>query len=92
MFLKAPARILVFKTEAPNISLPPDPILLRCGTWLMAAPYYYKYYKDILTSITKYKFYIHSNLDLYRNILRNLKYKACHYLAHYLQLNMSKIN
>lgn len=47
MFLKAPARVLVFKSEAPNIPLPPEPILTRWGTWLRAAFNYCKYYKDM---------------------------------------------
>ncbi|XP_025422833.1 uncharacterized protein LOC112692391 [Sipha flava] len=47
VFLKAPSRVLVFKIEAPAIPLPPEPILTRWGTWIMAASYYCKYYKDI---------------------------------------------
>ncbi|XP_025423338.1 uncharacterized protein LOC112692763 [Sipha flava] len=47
VFLKAPSRVLVFKSEAPAIPLPPEPIITRWGTWIMAASYYCKYYKDI---------------------------------------------
>lgn len=47
VFLKAPSRVLVFKSEAPTIPLPPEPILTRWVTWIMAASYYCKYYKDI---------------------------------------------
>ncbi|KAL4089734.1 hypothetical protein QTP88_024706 [Uroleucon formosanum] len=40
IFRKAPSRILLFKTEAPGIKLPPEPIITRWGTWLDAAIYY----------------------------------------------------
>ncbi|KAE9524587.1 hypothetical protein AGLY_014637, partial [Aphis glycines] len=40
VFLKSPSRINVFKTIAPEISLPPQPIITRWGTWLDAAAYY----------------------------------------------------
>ncbi|KAL4092042.1 hypothetical protein QTP88_026616 [Uroleucon formosanum] len=48
VFLKAPSRVLVFKSEAPaTIPLPPEPILTRWGTWIIAASYYCKYYQVI---------------------------------------------
>lgn len=40
VFLKAPARVNIFKEMCPNISLPPQPIITRWGTWLDAAFYY----------------------------------------------------
>ncbi|KAF0714390.1 Uncharacterized protein FWK35_00030423 [Aphis craccivora] len=47
VFFKALSRVLVFKSEASAIPLPPEPILTRWGTWIMAASYYCKYYKVI---------------------------------------------
>jgi len=47
VFLKAPFRTILFKTEAPGIPLPPEPILTRWGTWLQAASYYCQYFKEI---------------------------------------------
>ncbi|KAL4084124.1 hypothetical protein QTP88_027959 [Uroleucon formosanum] len=47
VFLKAPSRVLVFNSEAPAIPLPPEPILTRWGTWIIAASYYCKYYQVI---------------------------------------------
>jgi Protein of unknown function (DUF 659) len=44
IFLKAPYRLQIFKTIAPNIPLPPQPILTRWGTWLNAAMYYSEHY------------------------------------------------
>lgn len=35
VFLKAPSRIQIFKTMAPDIPLPPRPVLTRWGTCLM---------------------------------------------------------
>lgn len=37
IFSKRPYRILIFKDKAPNIPLPPAPILTRCGTCIRAA-------------------------------------------------------
>lgn len=36
VFLKAPSRTVLFRTEAPDISLPPETILTHCGTWICA--------------------------------------------------------
>jgi len=44
IFLKAPYRLHIFKTIAPNIPLPPQPILTRWLTWLNAAMYYSEHY------------------------------------------------
>lgn len=40
VFLKAPSRVQLFKEMAPEIPLPPQPVLTRWGTWLSAALYY----------------------------------------------------
>ncbi|KAL4125966.1 hypothetical protein QTP88_010198 [Uroleucon formosanum] len=46
-FLKCPARIQFFREKAPNISLPPQPVLTRWGTWLSAANYYCEHYETL---------------------------------------------
>lgn len=40
IFSKAPLRIRLFRTKFPELSLPPEPIITRWGTWLEAAAYY----------------------------------------------------
>ena len=40
VFLKSPSRIQHFKEIAPNLSLPPQPVLTRWGTWISAVLYY----------------------------------------------------
>lgn len=47
IFLKAPSRVLLFKSIAPEISMPPEPILTRWGTWLSAANYYCEHFHVI---------------------------------------------
>lgn len=47
VFLKAPSRTMLFKTEATGIPLPPEPIRTQWGTWLQAASYYCQYFKEI---------------------------------------------
>ncbi|VVC30118.1 Hypothetical protein CINCED_3A008521 [Cinara cedri] len=37
VFLKTPSRTRIFKNEAPDIPMSPQPILTRWGTWLDAA-------------------------------------------------------
>ncbi|VVC46139.1 Ribonuclease H-like domain [Cinara cedri] len=46
-FKKAPSRVQIFKTHAPNIALPPEPVITRWGTWLNSSIYYCEYYKEI---------------------------------------------
>jgi len=53
VFCKSPYRINCFKEKAPLLSLPPQPIITRWGTWLKAAIYYcdnYEIIRDIITS------------------------------------------
>jgi hypothetical protein len=40
VFLKAPSRCKLFKETLPNVSLPPQPVITRWGTWISAALYY----------------------------------------------------
>jgi hypothetical protein len=54
VFLKCPARINIFKDEAPELSLPPEPVITRWGTWLNAAIYYCDSYKTIEKIIEKF--------------------------------------
>lgn len=50
VFLKTPSRTRIFKNEAPDIPMPPQPVLTRWGTWLEAANYYCENY-DVLKNI-----------------------------------------
>ncbi|KAL4119186.1 hypothetical protein QTP88_012031 [Uroleucon formosanum] len=47
VFLKAPYRVQIFKTIAPGIPLPPEPVLTRWGTWINAANYYCEHLSNI---------------------------------------------
>lgn len=47
VFLKAPARIELFRREAADTPLPPSPIITRWGTWLKTAMYYCEHFKTI---------------------------------------------
>jgi hypothetical protein len=44
--VKAPLRVQHFKRALPNVSLPPEPVLTRWGTWLDAAVYYANNFQD----------------------------------------------
>ncbi|KAL4100784.1 hypothetical protein QTP88_020815 [Uroleucon formosanum] len=53
VFCKSPYGINCFKEKAPLLSIPPQPIITRWGTWLKAAIYYcdiYELIRDIITS------------------------------------------
>jgi len=47
VFRKALYQIQIIKTFAPEIPLPPEPVLTRWGTWINAANYYCDYLSDI---------------------------------------------
>lgn len=47
IFLKAPSRVQAFREILPGVSLPPEPILTRWGTWLSAALYYAEHFEKI---------------------------------------------
>lgn len=40
VFTKAPRRVALFNLRAPDIALPPEPIVTRWGSWIKAAMYY----------------------------------------------------
>ncbi|CAH1103179.1 unnamed protein product [Psylliodes chrysocephalus] len=55
LFLKAPIRIQLYKEKCPNISLPPQPVITRWGTWLDAAMFYadnYETVKSVIDDLT----------------------------------------
>ncbi|KAE9529999.1 hypothetical protein AGLY_011461 [Aphis glycines] len=54
IFLKCPSRVLKFKEMAPGIPMPPQPILIRWGTWLSAAIYYCENYQLIKSIVMKF--------------------------------------
>lgn len=45
VFVKAPTRRQLFKSQAPDIPLPPEPIITRWGTWIDACVYYCDYFQ-----------------------------------------------
>ena len=47
VFLKAPSRVEIFRSEAPDLPLPPKPIITRWGTWLEACNYYSENFRTI---------------------------------------------
>lgn len=53
VFLKSPYRVQIFKNIAPGISLPPEPILTRWGTWINACNYYCEHLNDIKKVISQ---------------------------------------
>lgn len=46
-FFKAPSRVQIFRSIAPNILLPPEPILTKWGIWINAAIYYCEHFSLI---------------------------------------------
>lgn len=55
MFLKAPARINIYKEMLPGKSLPPQPVITRWGTWLESAIFYAENYQDFVRVVDEIK-------------------------------------
>ena len=56
IFVKAPHRIQTFKELAPNIPLPPSPVITRWGTWIDAATYYknnFEVFNEVVLKLDK---------------------------------------
>lgn len=56
IFLKCPSRVQYFREKAPNIPLPPQPVLTRWGTWIIAAVYFCEHFeilKDIISGLNR---------------------------------------
>lgn len=54
IFLKSPSRVEKLKEMYPNLSLPPEPIITRWGTWLNAVKYYcenFEKIKDVVSTL-----------------------------------------
>ncbi|KAF0709761.1 Uncharacterized protein FWK35_00034572, partial [Aphis craccivora] len=51
VFLKSPSRTVIFKTFAPDIPLPPSPVIARWGTWINASLYYCEHLSSIKISL-----------------------------------------
>lgn len=47
VFRKSPKRIRTFRQMLPTVPLPPQPTIIRWGTWINAACYYHKYLPEI---------------------------------------------
>ncbi|KAL4126775.1 hypothetical protein QTP88_010984 [Uroleucon formosanum] len=76
VFLKAPTRSRIFKNEAPDIPMPPRPILNRWGTWLDAANYYCENYEVIKNIINKLDENDASSIKKAKDIFNNPNLKA----------------
>lgn len=54
LFKKAPSHDLKFHIDAPNISLPPEPILIRWGSWISTAMYYSENFQTVKHIIERF--------------------------------------
>lgn len=48
VYLNAPCRVELFKQMFPDLTLPPEPITTRGGTWVEAVHSYVNNYENIL--------------------------------------------
>lgn len=68
VFIKSPYRCSAFKQFAPDICIPPQPVITRWGTWISAAIYYAKHFdliKEVLSTFdSKAAVSIRKALDL----------------------------
>ena len=71
VFLKAPSRKEVFQNVAPDLALPPQPVLTRWGTWLNAALYYAKNLDTIKTIVGLFDPEDASSIKISQNLLND---------------------
>lgn len=75
VFLKAPNRIEILKEMYPDLSLPPEPVITRWGTWLAAVNYYAENYERILQVLTALNSDGSQSIKIAKEILTNTKTK-----------------
>ena len=54
IFIKAPLRVQDFHKMFPELSMPPEPVLTRWGTWLCAANYYAEHHTAIRSIVNTF--------------------------------------
>lgn len=55
IFVKAPARIMQFMSMGPGASLPPEPVIMRWGTWIDATIYYCSRFQVVKSTVDSMK-------------------------------------
>lgn len=78
IFRKSPSRILLFKTETPDLPLSPEPVITRWDTWIDAAMYYYEHFETIFNIVNKL------DLENALSIKNAKKYLAIPHIKNYL--------
>lgn len=76
VFLKAPNRVDIFKEMYPDLSLPPEPIITRWGTWHSAVNYYTNNYEQILNVLNVLNSEESQSINISKEILKNPKTKT----------------
>lgn len=74
IFLKAPARVAIFKNIAPDLTLPPKPVLTRWGTWITSVIYTCKNF-EILNIVLESISYDAFSLNKCREIIKTTEFK-----------------
>ncbi|KAL4112216.1 hypothetical protein QTP88_016047 [Uroleucon formosanum] len=80
-FLKVPSRVIIFKNTAPDLSLPPEPIITRWGTWVKAACYYCEHHETLKSiyfadlSLAANVVFIKSNFGFIPDVMNSLEAK-----------------
>lgn len=69
VFIKSPSRIQIFKEMAPDLSLPPQPILTRWGTWIAATLYYCNNFDTVKHIINSLNEEDASSIGILKNVM-----------------------
>lgn len=70
VFVKAPLRIQMYREKLPNISLPPEPVITRWGTWLNAALFYAKHLKEIKELVLEFSVNSNTCIEKAQSVLK----------------------
>lgn len=93
VFRKSPKRIKAFKEMVNGIPLPPNPTIIRWGTWIEAATYYNKYFEEIKGVVDTFRDSDAACITKAKKAFRSAKIRNdLNFIAKYLQVLPDAIN
>jgi hypothetical protein len=71
MFLESPLRVQMFRERIPDVPLPPEPIVMREGTWLGVACYYAEHFDSLKDIVLEFPEFPSEAIKECQNVLKD---------------------